>query len=172
MRLMIGLGALAAAILPAMAQGQGRPILAYPAMTAGGEAYAVRADDSGKIVKCQRVAGGPVTPKTQTDCATLIAKGIPATVTPARSTNDPSTWVTDYPKSALQKNESGAAEVAYEVSADGRVRECRILATTGNKAIDAAACASLIARARFTPATYKGTPVPAVRIDIIRMWIP
>jgi TonB family protein len=167
MRLLAGFALAMCFAAPAFAQNP--PMLAYPAMMHAGKAYAVRVGSTGKIVKCQPIdaAGGD----TAAACAALTAKGVPATVTPARSTSDPASWVTDndYPGAALRAEASGTVHFLFEVDETGRVANCTVSQSSGNASIDSAVCAAIVARARFTPATYKGQPVRAVGASHARM---
>ena len=54
----------------------------------------------------------------------------------------------------------GGVAYAVEAGEDRRITGCRPV----DPAASAQGCASLVARARFTPATYKGQAVPAAGI--------
>ena len=59
----------------------------------------------------------------------------------------------DYPTSAAEKREEGTVGFRLSLGTDGRVSQCTILATSGFADLDAATCAILRRRARFSPAT-------------------
>ena len=175
MRYLIGFaiaGAGLAAAAPAQPQAKG--ILVYPAMRHAGVAYAVRTGDNGKIISCQPVDGKPDQAALTLACAALTAKGVPANVVPARATNNPGDWVTsgDYPPAVTKTKRSGTLQFVYEVNPQGRISACEVFETSGVPEIDTAVCASITARARFTPATYKGAPVAAIGTNFFTYEIP
>lgn len=175
MRYLIGF-AIAAAGLTATghAQSQAKGVLVYPAMRHAGVAYAIRTGDSGKIISCQPVDGKPDQATLTLACAALTAKGVPADVVPARATNNPGDWVSygDYPAAVTKEKRSGTLQFVYEVNERGRVSACQVFETSGVPEIDTAVCASITARARFTPATYKGAPVAAIGTNFFSYEIP
>lgn len=74
----------------------------------------------------------------------------------------PSEWISsaDYPGEALQAEQEGSATALWKIAIDGRVKECRIVRSTGNAALDRATCAAFAKRARYTPALDKqGKPM-------------
>lgn len=77
---------------------------------------------------------------------------IPAIATPR---NDPGRWVTtsDYRTSWINREWTGTARFELQVSARGRVNDCRITKSTGHSALDRATCDLITRRARFEPAT-------------------
>lgn len=175
MRQLIGF-AIAAAGLTASGQAfaQSKDVLVYPAMRHAGVAYAIRTGDGGKIISCQPVDGKPDTATLEAACTALTAKGVPATVMPARSTNDPGRWVDygDYPRGVTNHSRKGTLQFVYEVNETGRVSACHVFETSGDEAIDNVVCASITARARFSPATYKGAPVAAIGTNFFTYDIP
>lgn len=72
----------------------------------------------------------------------------------AKPRGDPSGWVTndDYPDSALRNEEQGRTAFRLAIAADGRPTSCTITASSGARALDAAACRLLMRRARFVSA--------------------
>lgn len=64
-------------------------------------------------------------------------------------------WVTtnDYPAQALRMEQEGTTRYRLEVTADGKVGDCTITATSGFPALDKAACDTLRRRAKFEAAT-------------------
>jgi protein TonB len=68
--------------------------------------------------------------------------------------------VDDYPPAA--GGVAGTTRVLLDVASMGRVTACRVLASSGTAALDAATCRILASRARFTPAMDStGMPVAA-----------
>lgn len=72
----------------------------------------------------------------------------------AKPRGNPSGWVTnaDYPDSALRNEEQGRTAFRLAIAADGRPTSCTITASSGARALDAAACRLLMRRARFVSA--------------------
>jgi protein TonB len=64
-------------------------------------------------------------------------------------------WVreSDYPTVAIRQELEGLTRVRLEVSTAGRVTDCVVTASSGHDVLDNAACAKLIERGRFNPAT-------------------
>jgi len=64
-------------------------------------------------------------------------------------------WVreSDYPTVAIRQELEGLTRVKLEVSTAGRVTDCVVTASSGHEVLDNAACAKLIERGRFNPAT-------------------
>jgi TonB family protein len=58
----------------------------------------------------------------------------------------------DYPPAAMVHGEQGNVAFLVSVAADGAVTGCRVTASSGSAALDAATCRILTERARFTPA--------------------
>lgn len=87
----------------------------------------------------------------------------------------PGRWVSDadYPASALRRGDQGVTGFEITVGQDGRVRDCRIARTSGSADLDAATCARLTQRARFTPARDEhGDLVMGRYSGVIRWQIP
>lgn len=58
----------------------------------------------------------------------------------------------DYPVAELAAGVEGVVRANLVVGTDGRVEDCRILASSGSDALDARTCEIFVARARFEPA--------------------
>ncbi|WP_298194839.1 energy transducer TonB [Novosphingobium sp.] len=87
----------------------------------------------------------------------------------------PGKWVSDadYPAAALRRGDQGATRFELAISPDGRVRDCRIAQSSGSADLDAATCARLTQRARFTPARDEHGDLVAGRYSgVIRWRIP
>jgi protein TonB len=75
----------------------------------------------------------------------------------------------DYPASALARREQGKVRFVLGIGLDGRVRDCVIVASSGSSALNAATCAIMRRRARFTPAIdANGNPARAqIRQEVL-----
>jgi protein TonB len=94
---------------------------------------------------------------------------------PARPLGDPGRWATsdDYPARALREERQGTTRFRVTVGAHGRVRNCEIVASSGSPDLDAATCANVARRARFTPATdATGARVSGSYSNAVRWEIP
>lgn len=87
----------------------------------------------------------------------IVPDPVPSRIAPksARPRNAASGWVTtdDYPSSALRRGEQGTVRFELSIGANGKVEACRVTATSGSSALDAATCKYVSSRARFEPAT-------------------
>jgi periplasmic protein TonB len=93
----------------------------------------------------------------------------------ARPRGNESTWVTndDYPSSAQREGAQGTTGTRLTIGADGRVTNCEVTASSGNSALDQAACRNIQRRARFTPATDgEGQPTTGTYNKRVRWQIP
>lgn len=98
---------------------------------------------------------GPAVPFVPT-----ITQG-PVTPTPAyqprspRPRNDRNSWVLkrDYPHRDLVEGNQGTTRVELAVGVNGRVSECRVIASSGHASLDSRACERIASKARFEPAT-------------------
>lgn len=85
----------------------------------------------------------------------------------------PGSWVTtsDYPTESLRANEQGTASFTLTVDVQGRVKACRITATSGSQRLDETTCRLVIERARFSPATdQQDQPIEANYSNRVR-WV-
>jgi protein TonB len=79
----------------------------------------------------------------------------------------------DYPADALAARAEGRSLVRYTVGADGRAGGCSVLGTSGHGSLDAAACALIQRRFRFSPARdAAGSPVSETRTDVVAWALP
>ncbi len=74
---------------------------------------------------------------------------------PVRPKGNPGLWVTtnDYPQSAIRGREEGVVKFRLSVGTNGRVTGCEVTGSSGTEALDQAACAKLMLRGRFEPAS-------------------
>lgn len=94
---------------------------------------------------------------------------------PARPRGNEASWVTtdDYPPSALREEAQGVTAVRIGVGADGRVTSCEVASSSGNAALDQAACRNIQRRARFEPALGRdGSPTAGSYTKRVRWQIP
>jgi TonB family protein len=92
---------------------------------------------------------------------------------PARPEVEPVRWVNtnDYPDDALRKGQSGVTTLLWTIGTDGRVADCKIIASSGVPSLDRASCSAITKRARYVPARDKsGQPVVSYGTRRI-MWI-
>jgi protein TonB len=77
------------------------------------------------------------------------------TPTAARPSNSSASWITadDYPRRSRLEGSEGVARYRLAIGADGRVSNCEITASTGDRRLDEATCRFITRRARFQPAT-------------------
>ena len=69
----------------------------------------------------------------------------------------------DYPKAARKAGVGGAVTVHFDVRADGRVENCRVMVSSGAALLDESTCQLIEARFRYTPARdSNGTAVPDI----------
>lgn len=93
----------------------------------------------------------------------------------ARPANGPSGWVTsdDYPSQELRAGIEGQLRYRLSVASNGRVTACEIVATSGAKRLDEAACRMITRRARFDAATDdSGAKVVGTYSGTVRWEIP
>lgn len=84
-------------------------------------------------------------------------------------------WVTtdDYPSSAIREEAEGTTGTRLSVGADGRVTGCEVTSSSGNAALDQAACRNLQRRARFEPALDRdGNPTASTYTKRVRWQLP
>lgn len=74
---------------------------------------------------------------------------------PARPKGNPGLWVTtnDYPQSAIRSEAEGVVKFRLSVGTNGKVTGCEVTGSSGTEALDQAACAKLMLRGRFEPAS-------------------
>lgn len=74
---------------------------------------------------------------------------------PARPKGNPGLWVStnDYPQSAIRSEAEGVVKFRLSVGTNGRVTGCEVTASSGTEALDQAACAKLMLRGKFEPAS-------------------
>lgn len=107
-----------------------------------------------------------------TPLALLFAAAAAVSATPI---GDPAQWITteDYPATALRANEAGITVTRFDISEAGRIENCSASQSSGSTALDAAACAALVERGRFTPAKdNRGRPVRSSMTRRVRWAIP
>lgn len=78
----------------------------------------------------------------------------PKLAQPATPRGNPSTWVTtdDYPPRALREERTGTTAVAWDITTDGRIENCRVTSSSGSPDLDDAACKNITRRGRYKPA--------------------
>ncbi len=84
-------------------------------------------------------------------------------------------WVTtdDYPSSAQREGVEGTTGTRMSIGADGRVTDCQVTSSSGNTALDNAACSNLRRRARYNPALDRdGNPTTSTATRNVRWQLP
>lgn len=72
----------------------------------------------------------------------------------------------DYPAEAVEAGVGGTVGVRYLVGVDGRVSDCEVTQSSGNRALDAATCRLIEQRFRYRPSRdARGRPVPATIVE-------
>ncbi|RGP40885.1 hypothetical protein BPTFM16_01178 [Altererythrobacter insulae] len=118
--------------------------------------------------------GGEVIPLAlpPVDAGPAMPSFTPKVATPR---NDPGRWVTtsDYRTSWINREWTGTARFALEISPSGRVTNCEITRSTGHGALDAATCKLIAKRARFNAATdANGASVASTYSNAISWELP
>ncbi|MGE3691111.1 MAG: energy transducer TonB [Novosphingobium sp.] len=88
---------------------------------------------------------------------------------------NPGGWVSsnDYPSRDLREGNQGRVSFSLGIGTDGRVTSCRVTTSSGYPGLDAATCALIPRRARFSPATGPdGQPRAGAYSGTIRWVIP
>ncbi len=94
---------------------------------------------------------------------------------PAYPQTMPGSWVTkaDYPADALAERATGWTQYVLLVGRDGKPAGCRVMDSSGSRALDLAACDAAMSRASFWPALDKGgMPVPTFYAQRVRWTLP
>lgn len=93
----------------------------------------------------------------------------------AKAKGNPGTWVTteDYPSGALREEREGVTSIAWDVTVDGKVANCRVTASSGHSDLDDAACKYVTRRGRYSPALdQNGNPIQSTDKRRVRWQIP
>jgi TonB family protein len=77
----------------------------------------------------------------------------------------------DYPRAAAKEGRHGSALIAFDVTASGKVANCRVLRSSGSSDLDAASCSLILDRARYEPSLDSGGSPKAVSTGITVHWI-
>ena len=96
-------------------------------------------------------------------------------VTPARPRQSERTWFSpdDYPSDAVHGGAQGYSRLLFTIGVDGRVARCVTFGSSGNAAIDKAACAGFVRRGRYTPALDAGgQAVESHRVQSVNWVLP
>ncbi|MDT0507318.1 TonB family protein [Novosphingobium sp. MMS21-SN21R] len=87
----------------------------------------------------------------------------------------PGSWVSDrdYPSAAIREEREGVTRFRLAIGPDGRVTGCEVTGSSGSADLDAATCAKVSARARFTPALGSdGMPAAGSYSGAVRWILP
>lgn len=94
---------------------------------------------------------------------------------PARPKGNPGLWVTtnDYPQSAIRSEAEGVVKFRLSIGTSGRVIGCEVTGSSGTEALDQAACAKLMLRGKFEPASDStGAVVAGSYAGAVRWQLP
>jgi TonB family protein len=140
----------------------------YPILRDAGLGFVVGVDKRGRISKCEPADPATAPAAATASCVKIIAKGVPADLTPARAVGDPASWLTpdDHPSAAADR--SGTVEVLFEIDEQGRVSDCLTYKTSSVVDLDKVACAAMVQRGKFKPAVYRGKPIRAAGTQTFR----
>ena len=89
--------------------------------------------------------------------------------------NGPAGWVTtdDYPRIAITREYEGTLRYQVEVTANGRVQACTVIASSGHDVLDDTACRRISQRARFRPGIDRnGTEVGGTYTGSVSWQLP
>jgi TonB family protein len=85
---------------------------------------------------------------------------------------DKTSYSDDYPAEAARVRAQGIATGRFIVSADGVVRDCVVVSSSGNPALDQRSCV-VVARSRFKPGLDKvGRPVASAQVFAVNWILP
>lgn len=79
--------------------------------------------------------------------------------TPPVATTSHAVTADDYPPDSIRQQQQGKVAIKYLVKANGTVGECDITMSSGWPMLDDAACAMVMTRWKFKPATQNGKAV-------------
>lgn len=99
----------------------------------------------------------------------------PSIATPAKERGNSSLWVTndDYPSRALREEREGVTAVAWDITTEGRVANCRVTSSSGSPDLDDAACKSITRRGRYAAAKdASGNPIASTGSRRVRWQMP
>lgn len=103
------------------------------------------------------------------------APAAPSQARGARPRGNAQSWVTtdDYPSSAQREGAEGSTGTRMTIGPDGRVQSCEVTSSSGNSALDQAACRNLTRRARYDPALDRdGNPTTSTATRNVRWQLP
>jgi len=123
------------------------------------------------------VASVPVPPPVAPPITVSAPPAPPAPVVSqaAAAKGNPQSWVTtdDYPPAALREERQGVSSIAWTINEQGRVENCRVVASSGSPDLDEAACRLVTRRGRYSPAKDQaGNPIKSSDARRFRWQIP
>lgn len=98
-----------------------------------------------------------------------------AIATPAEPVSPSIRWLThnDYPTQAIRESREGMTAILWTIGVDGRVSNCRVVASSGHADLDQVGCNAITRRGRYKPALGKdGKPTVAWASRRIRWLLP
>lgn len=84
----------------------------------------------------------------------IIAPVAPTISKAAGPKGNPADWFStdDYPSDALSAEAQGTTGIKWEINTAGRVENCVVTRSSGNKSLDNATCRAVLRRGKYTPA--------------------
>jgi TonB family protein len=86
-----------------------------------------------------------------------------------------SDWFTfrDYPQEAIGGRQQGRVVVSFDITVEGRAKNCMVKESGGHRSLDRAPCRPLERKARFRPAAAEdGTPKASQGELSVDFWMP
>ncbi|EIZ80641.1 hypothetical protein WSK_0614 [Novosphingobium sp. Rr 2-17] len=79
----------------------------------------------------------------------------------------------DLPPDLREAKTGGELKLQYRIGVDGRVSDCRVLASSGRPELDATTCRLITERFRFRPSKdLQGHPVPSIMVETHGWYFP
>ena len=83
-------------------------------------------------------------------------------------------WIgfADYPSEALRNGEQGNVVVAFDITIDGRAKNCFVDVSSGSQSLDRVPCKLIERNARFQPASDGNGPLATKGRYSVAFWLP
>ena len=77
----------------------------------------------------------------------------------------------DYPRRAIDMHEEGTVKYHLTISADGRVKDCKVTTSSGYRDLDDMTCRLVKQRSRFKPQTGPNGVATEYTVDSENKWV-
>jgi protein TonB len=77
----------------------------------------------------------------------------------------------DYPRRAIDMHEEGTVKYHLTISADGRVKDCKVTTSSGYRDLDAVTCRLVQQRSRFKPQIGPNGVATDYTVDSENKWV-